>query len=473
MVSYDERQIRFMLERLAQELYRPTRETRLEIQGLQPVVVPGQPGQEVDVPATLATILERLEQEESGTVEVVMREHRPAITDLTTAQEAIRRLLSGPVTLTRADGSLAFALDPAVLVQMMRLEGRSESGGQPVIVPTLDEAALTAVAERWAGLIAIEPRDARIDFDSNTGTFTTLVPSQIGRELDVAETVRRIQQAATGDVRIQELPVRLIPPAVDEARVNEMGIKELVAQGKSRFAGSSAARVHNIVTAAEKLRGLVIPPGGEFSFNRVVGDVTAANGFEDSLVIWGDRTAVGIGGGVCQVSTTVFRAAFFGGFPIVERWAHGYVVSWYGEPGLDATIYTPDVDFRFRNDTGHYLLVKPEVDTQRGVLTISLYGTRVDRQVEMEGPIIENRQPAPDPLYQMDSSLPPGTRKQVDWAVEGMDVTVTRVIKDSSGKVLGRDVFVSHYQPWRAVYLVGPTPEATPAPPAETQPVGE
>jgi len=473
VVVYDERQIRYTLERLAQELYRPTREARLEIQGVQSVVVPGQPGQEVDIPATLAVVLERLEREESGTVDVVLRERQPAVADWAAARESVQRLLSGPITLTSADGTLAFALDPAALVQMMRLESRSRSDGQPTIVPTLDETALTAAVKQWAERITIEPRDARIDFDPNTGTFTTLVPSQTGRELDVAETVRRIQQAAGGGSRTQELPVRAIPPAVDEARVNEMGIKELVAQGKSRFAGSSAARVHNIVTAAEKLRGLVIPPGEEFSFNRLVGDVTAANGFEDSLVIWGDRTAVGIGGGVCQVSTTVFRAAFFGGFPIVERWAHGYVVSWYGEPGLDATIYTPNVDFRFRNDTEHYLLIKPEVDIQRGILTVSLYGTRVDRQVEMEGPVIENRQPAPDPVYQVDPSLPPGVRKQVDWAAEGMDVTVKRVIKDSSGKVIGRDVFVSHYQPWRAVYLVGPTPEAASAPQGESQPTGE
>ncbi len=463
-VTYDERQIRFALERWAQELYRPAREAHLEIEGMQPVIVPGQPGREMDVTATLAVILERLSQERSGVIDVILHERPPAASDLITAQDAIQRFLNGPITLVSSDGSLAFALDPAVLVQMMRLEKRQGADGRPTIVPTLDEAALTARVEQWAKTIAIEPRDARLDFDPETGTFTTLVPSQAGRELDVAEAVRRIQQAVSGGSRTQELPVRIIPPAVDEARVAEMGIKELVAQGTSRFAGSSAERVHNIVTAVEKIRGVVIPPGGEFSFNRIVGDVTAANGFEDSLIIWGDRTAVGIGGGVCQVSTTVFRAAFFGGFPILERWAHGYVVRWYGDPGLDATIYTPNVDFRFRNDTEHFLLVKPEVDVQRGTLTVSLYGTRPDRTVEMEGPIIENRQPAPDPVYQVDPSLPPGTRKQVDWPAEGMDVTVKRVIKDSSGRVIGRDTFVSHYQPWRAVYLVGPAVEATPTP---------
>ncbi|MCS7222531.1 MAG: VanW family protein [Anaerolineae bacterium] len=469
VVTYDERQVRFVLERWAQELYRPAREAHLEFQGTHPVIVSGQPGREIDVTATLAVILERLSQGHDGVVDAVLRERPPVISDLITARDAIQRLLAGPITLVSPDGSLAFALDPVMLAQMMRLERRSEANGRLTVVPVLDEVALTARVEQWAKAIAIEPRDARLDFDPETGTFTTLVPSQTGRELDVAEAVRRIQQAASSGGRTQELPIRVIPPAVDEARVAEMGIKELVAQGTSRFAGSSAERVQNIVTAVEKIRGVVIPPGGEFSFNRAIGDVTAANGFEDSLIIWGDRTAVGIGGGVCQVSTTVFRAAFFGGFPILERWAHGYVVRWYGDPGLDATIYTPEVDFRFRNDTEHFLLIKPEVDLRRGILTVSLYGTRPDRTVEMEGPIIENRRPAPEPVYQVDPSLPPGARKQVDWPAEGMDVTVKRVIRDGSGKVIGRDTFVSHYQPWRAVYLVGPTVETTPMP--ESTPV--
>lgn len=148
--------------------------------------------------------------------------------------------------------------------------------------------------------------------------------------------------------------ITTVQPAVDSSRIADMSIRELVASATTYFQGSSAERVHNIDVAAAKFEGIVIPPGGIFSFNDTVGDVSAANGFEDSLVIWGDQTVVGIGGGVCQVSTTVFRAAYNAGFSIVERYNHGYIVDWYGEPGLDATIYTPTVDFRFRNDNDHY-----------------------------------------------------------------------------------------------------------------------
>jgi vancomycin resistance protein YoaR len=245
---------------------------------------------------------------------------------------------------------------------------------------------------------------------------------------------------------------------VDSNKIAEMGIVELVSQGTTRFKGSSADRVHNIATGAEKFRGVVIPPDEEFSFNEHVGEITAANGFVEGLIIGAERTATGVGGGICQVSTTVFRAAFNGGFPITERYAHGYVVSWYGEPGLDATIFTPTVDFRFRNDTGHFLLVKPEVDTESGEITFYLYGTRPDRVVEAEPAQITNVRKPPAPLYEENGDLPAGTIKQVDWAKDGMDVVVKRRITYADGKV-AEQKFVSKYQPWQAIYQYGPGTE--------------
>jgi vancomycin resistance protein YoaR len=234
-----------------------------------------------------------------------------------------------------------------------------------------------------------------------------------------------------------------------------MGIVELVSEGTSNFRGSPPERVHNIVNAASKFGHVVVAPGEEFSFNQNVGDVNSANGFIDALVIAGDRTAVGIGGGVCQVSTTAFRAAYNGGFPIVERWAHGYVVGWYGKPGLDASIFTPSVDFRFKNDTGHYILIKSSWNEVKGTLTFSIFGTKPDRIVEISDPVISNRQPAPPPAYQEDPSLKPGQIKQVDWAKEGIDAVVTRTIRYGDGKIK-QEQLVSKYRPWQAIFLYGP-----------------
>lgn len=283
--------------------------------------------------------------------------------------------------------------------------------------------------------------------------------------VDVAASVAAVRDALLTGATEAQLAVTAVAPEVDMNRIAEMGIRELVASGSTYFAGSSASRVRNVEVAAEQFDGVVIPPNGIFSFNDIVRDVSSANGFEDSLVIWGDRTAVGVGGGVCQVSTTVFRTAYEGGFPIVQRYNHGYVVDWYGEPGMDATIYTPTVDFQFRNDTDAYLLIEPVVDSANGVITFNFYGTAPDRVVTVSKPEISDvKQPEP-PSYVVDESLASGQMKQVEWEKEGMSVTVQRtIVEDGTTRT---DTLRSQYQPWKAVYLVGPgtdvpTPAATP-----------
>jgi vancomycin resistance protein YoaR len=266
-----------------------------------------------------------------------------------------------------------------------------------------------------------------------------------------------VTTTAEGSPAPQEVsvPVAIIKPRIDTTQVDEMGIVELVSEGTSSYKGSPPERVHNVVNAAGKFGHVVVAPGEEFSFNDNVGDVNAANGFIDALVIAGDRTAVGIGGGVCQVSTTAFRAAYTGGFPILERWAHGYVVGWYGKPGLDASIFTPNVDFRFKNDTGHFILVKSSWNEKKGTVTFSIYGTKPNRTVEISEPVISNRQPAPPAAYQEDPALKAGQIKQVDWAKEGIDAVVTRTIRYGDGQVK-QEKLVSKYRPWQAIYLYGP-----------------
>jgi hypothetical protein len=145
------------------------------------------------------------------------------------------------------------------------------------------------------------------------------------------------------------------------------------------------------------------------------------------------------------------------------------VVDWYGDPGLDATIFTPSVDFKFRNDTGAYLLVEPVVDSANGSLTFNLYGTKPDRQVIIGEPAISDVVDAPPPLYTVDPSLAPGQRKQVDWEKPGLTATVTRTIVE--GGATRTETLVSKYQPWRAVYLVG-SEEDIPAP-ARATPAAE
>jgi vancomycin resistance protein YoaR len=281
------------------------------------------------------------------------------------------------------------------------------------------------------------------------------VTSQDGRSLNITETVRLISAQAVTDRRQALLPVTITKAQVATENAESLGIEELISEATTYFKGSSQGRMHNIQVAASRFHGLVIPPGGTFSFNEHLGEVSAATGYEESIIIWGNRSAVGIGGGVCQVSTTAFRIAFWGGYPIAERWAHGYRVGWYEPPvGMDATVYSSQSDFKFVNDTSHYLLIETETDLKAGTVTFRFYSTKTGRTVEIEGPFEANVVPHGPDVYREDATLPKGTTKQIDWAHDGVDVTVYRIVKEGD-KVLWKDTFFSRYRPWQAVYLVG------------------
>ena len=345
---------------------------------------------------------------------------------------------------------LRLALDPFQLALAMSEPGSRE----------LDLEVLAALVARWEPLLARPPREGRFAFDRSTGRLRVVVPSQTGLVLDVDSTARAVADAvALGRNRIQAR-FNVVEPMVGTDNPEAYGIRELVASGTTWFKGSSASRIHNIQLTTSQLHNVMVPPGADFSFNDTVGAITAANGYSDSAIIWGDRTAVGVGGGVCQVSTTLFRAAFDGGFPILERYNHGYVVSWYGQPGKDATIYTPHVDFRFRNDTGAWILIQPRLDLARGTLAFDIFGTASDRIVTVSEPVISDVIEPEEPLYLEDSALAPGEQQLVETEKLGMTVTVDRTIVEHGHSRTER--FRSVYQPWRAVYLVGYDPEAGP-----------
>ena len=166
---------------------------------------------------------------------------------------------------------------------------------------------------------------------------------------------------------------------------------------------------------------------------------------------------MGDGGGVCQVSTTLFRAALAAGLPITERHQHAYRVGYYEEdsgPGIDAAVYSPSVDLKFKNDTGGHILIQSYVDRVNMRITFQLYGTKDGREVNISTPVILSQSPAPEPLYQDDPNLPKGEIKQVDFAAAGANVYFTRSVK-KDGKITISDKFVSNYRPWQAVFLRG------------------
>ncbi len=463
------------LEERARSINQPTSEATLRIDGLQVNSTLSQVGYSLDVAASLDAIYTALLGNEGGAVDLTVTETRPLLADVTQAEVFVRQVLAGPVTLTAADPDLdanapppGYTISAEELAPLVSTELVPQLDGALQIVAEFDVTPLRAKVQGWAAELAREPRDAEVSFDPKTGEISVVSPSQIGRTLDVAATLDAIRQAALSPDRKAVLPLSLVEPAVNMHKVDQMGVTEVVAQGTTSFKGSSADRVHNIATAAAAVDNTVVPPGAVFSFNQAIGDVSEEYGYKDSLIIWGDRTAVGVGGGVCQASTTVFRAAYYGGFPIEERWNHGYVVGWYGTPGLDATIYTPTIDFKFRNTTDNYLIIKAEMDEVKGTLTFKFYGTKPPWTVEVTGPEVLKETPPPPAVYQRDASLAPGEVRQVEWASKGMDVAWRRVIRDNAGNVVSDETLKSSYTPWAAYYLVGPDASSESSAPTET-----
>jgi vancomycin resistance protein YoaR len=261
------------------------------------------------------------------------------------------------------------------------------------------------------------------------------------------------------------------PAAADTMTGAELGITELVHAETSYFYGSSAERVQNIQAASSKFHGLLIAPGETFSMANALGDISLENGYAEALIIYGGQTIQGIGGGVCQVSTTLFRTVFFAGFPIVERHSHAYRVSYYEKvagnkrdnnlAGLDATVYVPIVDFKFTNDTPHWLLMETYVNPSYSSLQWKFYSTSDGRTMDWKTSGVTNVVKAPKPLYRENPDLPQGEVKQVDWSADGADVTVQRwVYRD--GTTIIEDTIRTYYKPWQAIYEYGPGTDGMP-----------
>ncbi len=342
-----------------------------------------------------------------------------------------------------------------------------DNGGNAEMQVGLDPAVLRQTLSELKTYVDRQPANARFVFNDEKSQIEPFQASSVGRLMEVEASIIAINDALLrGEHTIALTVVEAQPSVSDTATAAELGITQLITQETTYFYGSSDARIQNIVAAAERYHGLLVAPGETFSMGSVLGDVSLENGFAEALIIYGGRTIKGVGGGVCQVSTTLFRTVFFAGFPVVERYSHAYRVSYYEKTisgaidpdlaGMDATVYFPLVDFKFLNDTPYWLLMETYVvgDT----LTWKLYSTSDGRSVTWETTGPSNVVPAPSPLFEENPELKEDQIKQVDYSAQGADVTVTRTVwKD--GQVYFTNQFQTHYQPWQAVCEYGPGTE--------------
>ncbi|HEX2865217.1 MAG TPA: VanW family protein [Deinococcales bacterium] len=287
-----------------------------------------------------------------------------------------------------------------------------------------------------------------------------------GWTVDAAKTRRDVLNAILNAGETAPVTLTTTPPTPDAPSLFEAGVTQLVGSGVSRFAGSPPFRVTNIRVGIQHLDSLFLPQGATFSFNDSLGPTTADEGYVNGYVILGGTLALEPGGGICQVSTTVFRAAWTAGLPLVERHNHSYLVHYYDPPGLEATVYAPQLDFKFKNDTPGGLYFQWTLDTATATARLDLFGAARDRKTTLFDPVILATTPAPGPRYTADASVPLGSQWLVDNAEPGVKVYVSRRVDFPDGTVKN-DRLNSNYTPWGAIWRVNPDdPRVAPPKPA-------
>ncbi len=223
------------------------------------------------------------------------------------------------------------------------------------------------------------------------GRVTEFTPPQTGKALDRYDSTMKIIEALSNGQTTVNLTVVTTQPRTELDSTNKLGITELIGRGESKFNGSPNNRRHNIRVGVEKMKGVIVKPGEEFSFNKYLGPVEASTGFKPELVIKATGTVPEFGGGLCQVSSTTFRAAMHAGLPITQRRNHSYAVQYYAPQGTDATIYPGVIDLKFTNDTGNSILIWPYFK-EENYLVFDFYGTYDGRKVELGTPYAYDKQ---------------------------------------------------------------------------------
>ena len=464
VIVFDQRVAHHYLDLIAEQIDQPVSEGTLVLNGTDVVAQPGQVGRELKIDATLIYLGGQLQTFSDGEVKLVVQEIQPQILDVSAQADAARQILSQPLTLAipnaSANDPAPYVYTPQVLANLISVQ-RTESGVQVMLSPTGLRDMLVPIKDQ----VDRQAADARFIFNDDTRQLDLIAESTVGRSMDIQASVKAINDALARGEHAVNLVINESQPRVSStATAQELGITQLLVADTSYFYGSSTARMQNIQAAAARFHGVLVAPGETFSMGATMGDVSLDNGFAEALIIYGGRTIKGVGGGVCQVSTTLFRTVFDAGFPVVERTPHAYRVGYYeqtaggssdpGLAGLDATVYFPLVDFKFTNDSQYWILMETYFSSS-GSLTWKFYSTSDGRTVTSNTTGVTNVVPAPPPAFEENPELKKNEMKQVDWSANGADVTVTRTVM-RDGTVLFQDEFTTHYQPWQAVCQYGP-----------------
>ena len=435
--------VEYEVSLIASTIDKAHRDPRLVRRGLLIREIPGESGVVLDRDQSASLIVGALAGFVRETVSLPVRTDQPALIDdkLVRTRLLAERILSGPVVLRL--GRQRIVVTPNQLAPMLQLPARAR--GDIVLGGEAGDAFFAKLAKR----IGSTARDAGFAAEGNR---VRLVPSRAGVGLDVAKSAEALLKAAErGTNRVVRLAVGRVQPTRTTAEAKAMGITGVVGTYETTF-GGVPNRIHNVELVSHLVDNKLIEPGATFSFNDTTGERTAAKGFLEAPVIINGEVQTGLGGGVCQVSTTVFNAAYEAGLPITARTNHAIYISHY-PLGRDATVDYPSTDLKFVNDTGHWLLLRTFVTSSSLVAT--LYGTPQHRKVETA--TLPLRWVGPPPVKKtIDRALRPGEKVVDDPGVPAQATSVTRTVFAPDGTELSQGTWVSNYRAVAKLVRIGP-----------------
>ena len=460
VVVADRRGLETYLSSVASHIFVAPRNASVRRENGVFVVEPALDGEELDPSATVSELLAALAAGEHE-ADVVVKPVAAAVTSEMAVEAAHRaeRLVERPVTLRWENGALEIA--PERLASLLTFVPDARRGGQGLVVD-IDQAGLRELVAALSDAVRVPARDAKLRYVA--GQVRVVEAEVEGRELDVDGTIERVRAAVLGGSAEVSLVTRPVAPEITAASAGQIVIRELISSGQTYYGGSAPNRKHNVELATQRVNGALVPPGGLFSFTGTVGDIDLAHGYKVGygIVATNGRvsTVPSVGGGVCQVSTTLFHAAFWGGFPIVERNWHLYWIPLYGQPpsgiiGLDATVDTDyGLDFKFKNTTSDWIAIVARADGEW--VRFEIWGTKPGWRVEVDEPVVSNVVAAdPTPVIRESPDLTPGQQVVIEQARDGFDVQIRRRVYEN-GQLVDELVLRSRYLPSSNVTLVGP-----------------
>ncbi|MFC1787675.1 VanW family protein [Patescibacteria group bacterium] len=465
-VTLNTENIRSSVSRIFPDQETPAKEAAFKFSEInnqwQVEITKSEPGQTFNHAPFIQTLQNQLEQLDSSSITISMTTAKPevliddvkAVSDL-----ALQALKKAPYTLyfTENDKRQEWPLTEDDIVLLLITDPDS------INRLTLDSEAFDLFIDSIAKEIEIKAEDAKLIVKNDRVThFET---SSEGREIDREKTkINLIKAINTLEGESEsEIVLNLIDPEVMLAEINNLGISEVLGVGISSYRGSPSNRIKNIQNGINLLNGILIPPGETFSLINALSPFNYENGYLPELVIKGDKIEPEMGGGLCQIGTTTFRATLNSGLKVTQRRNHSLVVSYYndpsnGNPGTDATIYEPAPDYQFTNDTENYVLFQAELVEETQDLRFTFWGTSDGRQGSYTPPVVDRWIGVGETKEIETTDLEPGKRKCQEAHV-GADTHFIYKVVRSNGTV-EEETFESHYRPLPKICLVGVDPEA-------------